>query len=124
LEQTNETFLNREDIVNLYAGSRKALSEEDVEDLLECVIGYIKQETKKDNYAIKIGSLGYMHRSFKKERKGRRTVRSNMDMLNAMLVDICTNKTDTHPLTKPNAIKRFYGNMTIEEIEKIQNSSD
>ena len=54
-----------EDVVKKYADSRIALDEKDVEDLLRCMIKYIKWKVKDPTiYAFNLSNLGTIYKKF------------------------------------------------------------
>lgn len=58
-----EPILFDVDIIKEYADKRIGLKEEDVKDLLKCLIGYLKQRVQKgDTYAITLPSIGVLHK--------------------------------------------------------------
>lgn len=120
------TFLDREDLVKKYAARRKEISEEEIDDLLDCVLSFVKKEAKNENnYAIRLGKLGFLHKDFRKERQGRKYPHSNVSTVNNMLIDIFTNNPSTkHPLIRTDIVKRYYKGKTIEEIQDIQNNAE
>lgn len=121
-------FSNREDLVKRYADRRKNISEEEVEDLLDCVLGYLKQVTSdNETYAVRIGNLGYMYQKFKPQQKKHRHLKhmNNHLLMDKMIVEVCTNNdTNRNPLIRNSFLDKEYKGMSFQEIEEIQNVED
>lgn len=119
-------FSNREDIVKRYSERRKNLSEEEAEDLLNCLLGYLKKITSdKETYAVKIGSLGFMYKKFSPERKKSKNLKmvSNHELIDKMIVELCINNDNRlNPLIRQSFLDKEYKGMSIEEIQDIQNA--
>lgn len=124
----NTAFSNREDLIKAYSKRRKNLPEEEVEDLLNCMIGYLKQVTSdQETYAVKIGKLGYMYKKFKpiKDKSTNLKFNNNNTLVNKMVVEVCTNNdTNRNPLIRKSILDKEYEDYSIEEIEHIQNNGE
>lgn len=55
-----EPIYFQEELVKIYADSRKALEEKDVKDLLRCLVSYLSKN-KKDNYAYELPKIGFIY---------------------------------------------------------------
>lgn len=121
----SNVFSNREDIAKIYSEKRKNLPQEEVEDLLNCMLSYLKQVTSdKETYAVRVGGLGFMYRKFAPERKKSKnlTVTSSHELIDKMIIEVCTNNnTKMNPLIRKSFLDKEYKGMSIEEIQNIQN---
>lgn len=62
----NDKIYFNEDIINAYADKRKGMKRQEVEDLLRCLIGFLKNDIKYDKqYAYDIPSIGQLYIPFK-----------------------------------------------------------
>lgn len=118
-----DIFSSREDVARAYSNRRKNFPVEEAEDLLNCIIGYIKEKTKdKKTYAIKLGDLGYMHKKYDEETKTGFEPQSNHTIIDKMVVESCMlKKHERNPLFQKTMLKKEYNNLTIKEIQDIQN---
>jgi hypothetical protein len=121
---SEEVFSTREDLVRVYSESRKNFPEDEVEDLFNCMMGYLKTLTKdKETYAIKLGKLGFMHKRYKDEFHTEYEPQSKHTIVDKMIVDLSfrENRNTYNPLTRATRLEVEYGDMKINEIEEIQN---
>ncbi len=122
----SNVFSNREDIAKAYSEKRKNLPQEEAEDLLNCMLGYLKQVTSdKETYAVRLGTLGFMYRKFAPERKKSRglSVTSNHELIDKMIVELSLNNDNRlNPLIRKSFLDKEYKGLSIEEIQDIQNA--
>lgn len=121
----NSIFSTKEDIIKIYADKRKGIDEEDIEDLFDCLMGYLKQVTSdNETYAVRLGNLGYMYKKFKPEYKKYRNLKpmNKHDLIDDMLVEVCINNNNRqNPLVRESFLQKEYKGMSFEEIQEIQN---
>lgn len=101
---------------------------EEVQDLFECVIKFMKQEMVQKNnyYAVKFGDLGYMYRKPHKEKpdtfKELRT-----QLMEDIWMELCYNtksKSYCHYLDREDLFDRpRYEGKTLEDIQREQNEN-
>lgn len=108
------------DIIRAYSDRRKALSEEDVEDLLKCLVKFLQKDSKKtDGYAYKIPFIGVLHKKM-----GNDTLKQSQE--DSMWMEYYyepIKKRNFHPLFKE-TVSRLYPNMTNKEIQDYQNGRE
>jgi CRISPR/Cas system type I-B associated protein Csh2 (Cas7 group RAMP superfamily) len=61
--ETKRKFRTKSDVIQAYADKRKGLEYEDVEDLMEALIGFLnmKLSTESIDYSYFIPNIGYFH---------------------------------------------------------------
>lgn len=123
-----DVFSNREDWVKSYGEGRKNMPEEDIEDLIDCLFGYLKEVTKdKETYAVRIGELGFMYKKFKPELKKHKNlkIQSSRERMDKMIIEVCTNNdTNRNPLIRKDYVKKQYKGMSIKEIQDYINNAE
>lgn len=122
----NNIFSNKEDIIEAYSEKRKNFPKEEVEDLFNCILSYLKQVTSdKETYAVRLGNLGFMYKKFKPERKKSKELKvtSNHELIDKMIVELSINNdTKMNPLVRKSFLDKEYKGLDIEEIQDIQNA--
>lgn len=125
--KTLDTFYTREDLVKKYADKRKGLSEEEVEDLLDCVLGYLKTVTSGVNdYSVRIGKLGYLYKKYQDEMRYLTLTQKShkRGMMNNMMLEAVYSEGKWNPILRKDLLKRRFKNLEIEEIQNIVNSEE
>lgn len=121
-------FSNREDWVKAYGKRRKSMPEDEIDDLIDCLFGYLKEVTKdKETYAVRIGELGFMYKKFKPELKKAKgsKIQSSHEKIDKMIVEVCTNNDNNrNPLIRKDYVKKQYKGMSIEEIQDYINNAE
>jgi hypothetical protein len=123
-----DVFSNREDWVKAYGKRRKSMPEDEIDDLINCLFGYLKEVTKdKETYAVRIGELGFMYKKFKPELKKSKgsKIQSSHERIDKMIVEVCTNNdSNRNPLIRKDYVKKQYKGMSIEEIQDYINNAE
>lgn len=123
-----DVFSNREDWVKAYGKRRKSMPEDEIDDLIDCLFGYLKEVTKdKETYAVRIGELGFMYKKFKPELKKSKgsKIQSSHERIDKMIVEVCTNNnSNRNPLIRKDYVKKQYKGMSIEEIQDYINNAE
>lgn len=116
-------FSNREDVVKIYSEKRKNFPIEEVDDLLDCMFEYLKEKVKdKETYAIKLGDLGYMYKKYREEKKTGFAPQSSHTIIDKIIVEACMlKKKERNPLFQKTMLEKEYNNLSIKEIQNIQN---
>lgn len=116
----DEPIYYTSDLIKEYAARRKGISEEEVEDLLRCLIKYLYYDiTTDNNYAYKIPRVGVLYTKLDTERKYAGCMSKNK-RFNEMVMDTLLNTyRKTNRLTSPERVKK-----SKEELQKWQNSGE
>lgn len=115
----------KEDLIKRVVSQRVTVDYEEIEDLLNCLIKFIKHKTKqKEVYAIDFKYIGKLYKPLEEEIKNKTDLTDNTRMYN-ILTDIFYNKSKQRGgniLIEADIMQRRYGDMGIEEIQQIQNN--
>jgi len=123
-----EPIYFKDDVVEIYSKRRKNFPKRDVEDLLDCMISFMKNKIKEEeHYAIKIPRFGYMYTKDTWQRNNSYiTDMTNNKFLSNMFIEMCY-ETDTpygvSLLQRKEPMQTQFGHMTLEEIQENQNNS-
>ena len=115
----------KEDLIKRVVAQRVTVDYEEIEDLLNCLIKFIKYKTRqKEVYAIDFKYIGKLYKPLEEEIKNKTDLTDNTRMYN-ILTDIFYNKSKQRGgniLIEADIMQRRYGNIDIEEIQQIQNN--
>ena len=118
-------ILYKEDLIKRYAEGRKALSERDVADLLNCLVMYLKESANNihsPHYAFEIPQIGFLYRKLKRNNLHTAV---HLKYENQIKEIMFTPKTipliKTIPRIDTNLKRMVTGGITIEELEIKQN---
>jgi len=101
-------MLFEDDIIRMYADSRKDISEKEVKEVFDSMISYLKKRVKSDDcYAIDLPNLGILYKE--------KSTTDPFFYLESLL-------NSSSPINKTDIVKHNYGDATKEEIQEISNS--
>ena len=116
----------KEDLIKRVVAQRVTVGYEEIEDLVNCLIKFIRYKTEqKEVYAIRLKYVGTMYRPLNEELEDKTDFTDNTKMY-LILSDIFYNKAPHrggNKLIEKSLIERVYGGRCVEEIQKLQNNS-
>lgn len=116
------------DLYKRYSERRKNMPLEEVQDLFECLIKYMKSEMKYKNthYAVDFAGMGHMYRKPHKE-KPQSLLETNSSVMEDIWMELCYN---TKGLSNVNLLDRKgvlegknFSGKSLEQIQKQQNEA-
>lgn len=111
-------MLFKDDLISRYASRRKNMPEKEVRDLLNHVLGYLKEKVQsEDEYAYKIPTIGTLYKKFKYEKDYEGDALHHQMRFEKML------NPKKNPLFLRSYIEKDFPNWTLEEIQQWQNES-
>lgn len=116
----------KDDVVETYAKGRKNMPKKEAEDLLNCLLSYMRHITRSDeHYAIKIPNIGFLYTKDTVQRENRYiTDMTNNTFLSKMFIEKCyeTNTKRGYSLLDREGF--FNAKSTREELKKIQENQN
>src|SRR6478609_8897546 len=108
----NEKIYFTEDVVKEYARKRKNLKTEEVDDLLRCLIKYLKNDIKYDKeYAYEIPRIGMLYIPFETVEDGASAFSKTLNRFDKIMFEKMMDKSRNPLFLKP----RFEG-IDLEEL--------
>lgn len=112
----NDKIYFKEDVIKAYAAKRKGMKNEEVEDLLNCLIGFLKNDVQYDKqYAYDIPSIGQLYMPFTYFKEEITYMCQNRDRFDKIMFENMIGRSFII-----NRKDKFAGE-TKEEIQKLQN---
>ena len=117
----NDLIYYRSDVVDEYSKKRKTLNQEEVEDLLRCIILFLEKSVKKEDFtAYEIPNIGFLHRKLDLSKLDKMT--KTIKKEDNFVVESAYLETTYQPIVlRGDILENYYPEIKKQELQELQN---